>query len=341
MNNYIVIPPYYKGTAFQEIVIHMLVAVKKTKYNIKFIGLLEPIDNTLSGFLLDDEIYTKYQSFLISDLMNLKTPAKILFLDFFNLGFDLLRYLHEQTNANVKYGSLIHGGSFFDEDIYNMPWLSNFENAWADLYDTMYIASNYGKNRLPDSFKDKVKVIPWGMDGFRSEASVNKINDVIFPHRLSPDKGVEDFIMIVDSLPQVKFIVTVPQKKSVISKNKYYNVLKKYTNVKFIFNESMENHNITLSSARVVLSCAKQEIFGYSIAKSVASGCIPVLPKDQCYPEFYQRKYLYKNIQDAISMIEDVIIESKSNTLSNEGNSKCIYDFETFSFKNHFDDFFG
>jgi glycosyltransferase involved in cell wall biosynthesis len=209
------------------------------------------------------------------------------------------------------------------------------------LYDSIYIASNYGKNNLPNSFKNKVKVIPWGMDNFKAKVSNNKIYDVIFPHRLSPDKGIEEFIIIVNSLPQFKFVVTVPQREKIISLNKYYKILKKCHNVAFIFNEDMERHNVTLSSARIVLSCAKQEIFGYSVAKSVVSGCVPVLPNDQCYPEFYKKDYLYDNIQEAIFMIKDIVSKTKDNAILADCKNPCISNFESFSFKNHFDDFFG
>ena len=109
MANIVVIPQYYSGTSFEEIVKHMTVAAKQMDAPINFIGPTKAAKNNLHGFLLDDEYYISYQLKLIGDLIRLKDPVKILFLDFFNPGLDLLRYYHEQKNVSVKYGALAGG----------------------------------------------------------------------------------------------------------------------------------------------------------------------------------------------------------------------------------------
>jgi len=338
MTNIIVLPKYYSGTAFEEIVEHMVVAVKHMSIPIHFIGPTKPIKNNLPGLLLDDERYTRFQLKLISHLINLKEPTKILFLDFFNPGLDILRYHHEQKGIHAKYGALLHGGTFFDDDIYSMPWLRGFESAWAEIYDVVYVASNYAKRKLPSRIYNKAKVLPWGLDSFKKiNHFKNKKYDVIFPHRLSPDKGVEDLIKIVKFLPMIKFTITSPQEYQTIKSNLYYKELKKSNNVNFILGQNQIQHAHTLSQSNIVLSCAKQETFGYSVMKSVLYGCIPVLPKNQCYPEFFRKEYLYQTMPEAVNMI-------KKYTSIKQGVRPIalkIKNSEKLSFKNHLDDFFG
>ena len=221
MKNIVVLPFHYRGTSFEEIVSHMKVAASVMDISIEFIGCKRAVQNNLKTHLLDDEAYTRYQLTVLSKLMKKSKVEKILFLDFFNLGFDILRYFHEQKNQKVKYGALLHGGTFFENDIYSMSWLSSCELAWADMYDTVYVGSKYAKNKLPQKLRLKTKAMSWGMDSFSPLHSEFKKYDVIFPHRLNPDKGVEEFIQIVELLPGVQFFVTCPQSLNILKKNPY------------------------------------------------------------------------------------------------------------------------
>jgi len=305
---------------------------------IHFIGASKATKNSLQGFLLDNEDYTVFQLKLISDLIKIPEPSKILFLDFFNPGLEILKYFHEQKNISVKYGALIHGGTFFDDDIYNMPWLNASELAWAEIYSVVYIASNSAKKKLPNQIRNKAKAIPWGLDNFaRSQSNKLKKYDVIFPHRLSPDKGTDDLIKIVKSLPKIQFAITAPQDSKTLSSNPYYQQLKKLDNVTFILQQNQRQHAQTLSQARMILSCAKQETFGYAVIKAVLNGCIPILPYSQCYPDFFKTKYLYRNLPEAIHNIQ------KYKKLDTEGSSSPFKsnDVDLFSFQNHLEDFFG
>jgi len=189
MANIVVIPQYYSGASFEEIIKHMVVAAKGVNVPINFIGPTKAVNNNLRGFLLDDERYTKNQLKQLGDLIKLKNPTKILFLDFFNPGVDLLRYYHEQRNISVKYGALLHGGTFFNDDIYNMSWLSGFELAWAGIYDRIYVASDYAKNNLPRQLRLKSKVLPWGLDGFNKIECVKKNMTFYFPIGLARTRG--------------------------------------------------------------------------------------------------------------------------------------------------------
>ena len=82
-------------------------------------------------------------------------------------------------------------------------------------------------------------------------------------------------------------------------------------NIKFIntleHNFSKEEYYKLLSRAKVVVSFALQENFGFSILEACYLGCIPVVPNRLVYPELYSEKYLYNTFEDACSMVYDAI----------------------------------
>ncbi len=310
--NIIAIPPYYKGTSFEDIVDSLNIAKDKISCDIEFCGFAgKPLENTImSEGALDDSRFIDGQWKLIKHIIKKKSFfEKILFLDFFNPGIDLLRYALEQDREKIKIGSLIHGGSFVEDDFYNYNWLRNFEVGWFDVNNVLYVPSYYLKKYCPENFKRKVKVKSWGLDNFKPKKSSEKKWDVIFPHRLQRDKGVDKLIDIIQICKDVEFLITTPQKQKFIAENSYYKKLCKIKNVKFLYEVNKENFADNLSQSRIVLSCASQESFGYSIMKAVACGCIPVFPNQACYPEFFDKKYLYKTTEEAKALIGKALNE--------------------------------
>jgi len=313
--NVIVIPPYYSGTSFEDIVMSLVVAVKKSGLDIKFFGNPTPIKNSVvSDHVLDDGRYIDGQLNVLRDLIQAKHGLKkILFLDFFNPGLDLFKYSLVQTGHEIEFASLLHGGSFVPGDLYSYDWIKGFENGWFSVNDGIYVPSAYAKSVCPPPYRNKVKVFVWGMDGMRFIESKEKKWDVIFPHRLQADKGVERFISIIRSLPDVTFLVTSPLTRGDVSTNVYYGRLSRFPNVKFRYDIVDEDFLGYLSKSTVVLSCSIQETFGYSVMKSIACGCYPILPDGACYPEFFDKKYLYGTTRKAAALIRNILSDRKSN----------------------------
>ena len=303
-NNYFVITPYYKGTALEEIVNSVIVAARHVSAKIRIIGFLEPLDNKLHTEFLDDEKYPVMQARLNEMLLRVRSPKRMLFLDFFNPGLDLLRYTHKQKGILCKYGALLHGGTFLEHDLYNFDWLENFELAWAYVYDKIYAPAYFIAEKFPKNLRNKVVVKSWGMDSFRPASGHNRRYEVIFPHRLNKDKGIDDLYKIARRLPKINFYVTAPQKMNYLKSNDYFKKLSARGNVHILANQTDEMHHKTLAQSKIVLSCACQEIFGFSIMKSVLSGCIPVLPNRQIYPYYFSTDFLYNTIDEACQLIK-------------------------------------
>lgn len=309
--NYLISPILYKGSCFNDIVSGVLSSAQSNGVKFK----LMPITyGSLNSFGLENpNDYIKNSLDKIIFLKNnLKNGDKLLLIDFFFPGLDLLEFYLKRRGVSVFKLGLMHGGSFIDGDIYNEhAWLNNFENGWLDIFDLIVCPSKFFINNLNAKGKKKIRIYPWGLDYSLNPKLVNKKIDVIFPHRFSHDKGVKDLLLIARKMKNTGFVLTGLGKKVINDLpddlKLTYLELRKLPNVKILGMESAKQHIETLRSAKIVLSTAKQEGFGYSIFKSIQCGAIPVLPNRCCYPEFFKEKYLYSSIDESVKLIDNFL----------------------------------
>lgn len=313
-----VAPCYYTGTSFERIFTAISHRIQLDKLPIDIL-VGDSLDNTLTGGALDDVRYTQAQADMLSRLIKkLSTNQydRILFIDFFNPGMELVRYFSEQTQHEVKMASLLHGGTFVAGDIYDADWVRQSEKLWGSLYERVYVPSDYALSQLPDTLKAKTSVHPWGMDnvaltGYAKPYSRRAI-DVIFPHRLNADKGTDDLANIIRSLPDVTFVVTSPSSIA----GSLPAALSGLDNLSVVTCASTADLHKVMGDSKVVLSCAKQELFGYSVAEAVSLGCIPVAPRNQVYTELYDEKYLYDGIGGCCALIQQNLQLHDTNSTS-------------------------
>lgn len=337
--NLIVVPPHYEGTSFEEMAKAMSIAADGMPMDIEVVGQLTPMSNDMSGELLDDERYVTGQLTVLSDLTRRKMAEKVLFLDFFNPGLDLIRYAHLQKEMCCKYGAILSGGTFMQNDLYSFEWLKSFEAAWTSVYDRVYASTKYIVPRLPSLLREKTKILPFGMDAFQPSSADAKKHDILFPHRLNSDKGIEEFIAITKKVPEHSIVIPIPQAPAVARKNQFHEKVSTLPNVQLRYEEDTEQHGRTLAESTVVLSCAKQELFGYSVMKSVLSGCFPVLPNDQCYPDFFPKDFLYEDVDGAVALLRKFLNTEGQNAIA-EPMRKVREHIRSMSFKEMLRDFF-
>jgi glycosyltransferase involved in cell wall biosynthesis len=289
--NYLVSPILYKGSCFNDIVSGILNSAKKNGVNFK----LMPISyGKLSSFGLENpNDYIKNSVEKIIFLKNnLKNGDKLLLIDFFFPGFDLLEFYLKRKNINVFKLGLMHGGSFVNGDLYSgYKWLTNFEKGWFDIFNIVVCPSKFFISNLDPKYIKKVKICPWGLDSHLKPKLTDKKIDVIFPHRFSHDKGVRDLLLVAKKMKNTSFVLTGLEDKIIndlpIDLKKIYFKLSGLSNVKILKMESPEQHIKTLESAKVVFSAAEQEGFGY--------------------PEFFNKKYLYSSIEEATKLINNFL----------------------------------
>jgi len=317
--NIIVIPPFHTGTSLDEMLNSIKLLIQRNKWPIKIIGEDLRVDDSSVANAFDSESEVGNYTVMLEELFKNRQAKRILFLDFFFPGLDLYKYFIEISEMQPKLAAFMLGATFLPGDLYQWKWLEKSEETWFDIYEKVYVSSKYFYDEIPDEHKEKVEIYPWGVDASfeiidRISTTIvgNKEYDVIFPHRLDDDKGIDEFTKIVRALPDVNFYVT---SFSEPVDNKYYNQLKKISNVKFLLGEDDEMHLRSLGNSKIVLSCARQETHGYSIIKSVLMGATPILPNREVYPEYFDKKHVYDNVDEAVSMIRNFLSKEDDDNL--------------------------
>lgn len=337
-NNFIVCPAYYRNTSFDEIVRRIAFCVKEQKLQVRMLGLKTPLQNNLMSDTLDDNEFFHFQNVAISECLNeIQNDSKLLFLDFFFPGIDIVKYYLSKNNiSNTKLGALLHGGAFLEDDIHSdLNWLQKFELGYFEAFDVIYSPSDFLKSSSPVIYGSKIVVREWGLDGLKiPDTQTARSIDVIFPHRLSVDKGIDDFIDLVNIHQDAKFCLCVPQSSEQFIAPSYRQKLLEATNLTIVYNENEEDHLKTLASAKIVLSCSRQENFGYSVHKAVQVGCVPILPNKLCYPEFFKEEFMYRTFDDASRLIKFWV--NNFDTYISQSAKKTPREFSFNGLLNHF-----
>lgn len=339
--NAILLSPSYQGTSFAEIADSITKVVSEQRMPIDLIGKQEHFTNDLPTDQLDDTRFLEAHHSNLADLFRGRYN-RVLTMDFYGLGLDMVKYQADQEGRDIAFGALFHGASFMHRDVYTTGWISRFELAWGQLYSKIYSPSTDSLKDFPDDLQAKVRIFPWGMDTFKPTANpdIHKPLEVLFPHRLSDDKGITDLIEIATLLPDITIYITVPQTQAELEKNQYYPALKALPNIRFIVGESDEAHHQTLSQSKIVLSSAYQELFGYSTMKAVVSGAIPVLPNRQCYPHYFEPEYLYHTNAEAAARIRQLLSEQDAQDKIEASIASTRARIARFSFEAILKDFF-
>lgn len=226
-----------------------------------------------------------YASDTISD-------GDIVFLsDLWCPGIESVRYLDFFCKKKVSLRGILHAGSFTDTDFVRQleRWASQFENTLFDIFDRVYVASEFIKRdvcakRLLDP--SKVFVTPFPLDARAIVQDTPRQNIVVFNGRLCDEKQPWLFEELKKRARVPADTKWVNTQEARLSKDDYYRLLR---------------------SAKCVVSFALQENFGFGIAEATMAGCLPVVPDRLVYPELYPHTRLYKTFEECVRDVEDAI----------------------------------
>ena len=208
-------------------------------------------------------------------------------------------YMNYFAKKDVKLRGLIHAGSFTDTDfVRDMErWAKNFEDTLFDIADEIYCGSNFIKN---DIVKKRMinpdKLVPTGFPLDKENLKKIKVVDASKPNILGSDLVIFSGRNVDEKQPWLFDQMKEKFKNEAIE---FINTLE--------HNFSKEEYYNLLGRAKVVVSFALQENFGYSVAEAVYLGCIPVLPNRLVYPELYEEQYLYNTFEEACEKVDMAI----------------------------------
>jgi hypothetical protein len=153
-----------------------------------------------------------------------------------------------------------------------------------ECYDDNFFASEFHWDLFAETFafdmgvvdQNKMKRVGWPMEYLESNLvpynNMEKKNKILFPHRIAPEKQIEIFRDLADSMPQYEFVVC--QEKQ-LTKNEYHNLL---------------------GEAKIVFSANLQETLGISWYEGALVGAIPMVPDRLSYSEMALDEFKYPDV---------------------------------------------
>ena len=249
----------------------------------------------------------------------IKPGSKFLYTDGWNPTVIQLKYMSELLQIPVEIHSMFHAGSWDPQDflgrlIGNKPWVRHAEKSMFACYDTNWFATNYHLNLFIENMFDttdkaslmgskSIDITGWPMeylpDLLTPYAKLEKKKQIVFPHRIAPEKQLAIFKDLEIHMPEYEWIVC--QEKT-LTKHEYHTIL----------GESM-----------MVFSASTQETLGISsCAESTLCMSIPFAPNRLSYSEIFSEypEFLYPSIwtenYEMYLNYRDVLINKIHNTMN-------------------------
>ena len=254
--------------------------LKSAGHNVKVISGGDTPQATTPGAFLNfggTNVYKSNQQAQIAAAFcngEVKDGDYFLYTDAWNPTVIQLKYMAELLGVKIKIGGMWHAGSYDPEDflgrlIGDAPWVRNAERSMYDCYDHNFYASDFHIDMFFKSFPDldKSKVVKTGwpfeyMDNTLTPYKhMDKKDTVLFPHRLAPEKQLNIFRDLADTLTQYNWVVCQEHN---LNKNEYHNLL---------------------GESKLVFSANLQETLGISWYEGAVVGSLPMVPDRLSYSE--------------------------------------------------------
>ncbi len=243
-------------------------------------------------------IYKASQLAAIADLFrdNMVKPGdKFLYTDAWNPTVIQLKYMSSLLNIPIEIHGMWHAGSYDPNDflgrlVGDEVWVRTAENSMFYCYDTNWFATDYHAklflnilfdddgdleewNRWHQGKSGKVALTGWPMDYLYEilppYSRTIKKPQIVFPHRLAPEKQLEIFEDLAASMPQYEWVVCQKQK---LTKGEYHGIL---------------------GESAMVFSANLQETYGISMIEGLICGAMPMVPDRLSYTEMYDAPFKY------------------------------------------------
>lgn len=227
----------------------------------------------------------------------IKTGDIIFFHDLWFPGLEGLAYIRDMSGINFQIRGVLHAGTW-DENDFTFKngmryWGEHIENGWLAFVDKIYVGSQYHKDLIIQSqqvAEHKIKVTGLPFDSkevCRIKKGKGKENIIVFPHRLEEEKNPHLFDTLKKVLePHLENWQFIKTKDVCTTKEEYFELL---------------------SKAKIAVSFAEQETFGYAMLESISNHCVPVVPNQVSYSTMLlYEDYRYNSFDQCLSKILDI-----------------------------------
>jgi len=229
-------------------------------------------------------VYKSNQLMQIAELFcngKVKDGDYFLYTDAWNPTVIQLKYMAELLRVNIRIGGMWHAGSYDPHDflgrlIGDAPWVRQAEQSMYHCYDDNFFATKFHVDLYKQTFDiddSKVRIVGWPMEYLRNSLNVyngmEKRNLILFPHRIAPEKQVDIFRDLKETMVEYEFVVCQEQQ---LTKNEYHNLL---------------------GESKLVFSANLQETLGISWYEGALVNSIPMVPDRLSYSEMAVGEFLY------------------------------------------------
>lgn len=204
-----------------------------------------------------------------------------IFTDAWNPAILQLKYMSDLLGLNWTLHGLWHAGSYDNHDflgriIGGAEWVRSTERALFYALDHNYFASQFhidlfsrvilGDRKL-FTITGKIIRCGWPMEylpeTISKYTSRPKKKQIVFPHRVAPEKQVNIFKSLQKLLPEYEFVICQDR---TLTKEEYHQ---------------------TLADSMLVFSCSLQETLGIGVPEGVLANALPLVPDRLSYSEMY------------------------------------------------------
>ena len=216
---------------------------------------------------------------------SVKDGDYFLYTDAWNPTVIQLRYMAELLGVDIYIGGMWHAGSYDPQDflgrlIGDKPWVRKAEASMYECYDHNFFATEFHIHMFEDvfaqenlDFERKSIRVGWPMEylctSLEQYKNMEKRDLILFPHRIAPEKQIDIFHDLKQTLPQYDFIVCQEEQ---LTKNEYHNLL---------------------GEAKIVFSANLQETLGISWYEGAVVDAIPMMPDRLSYSEMALADFKY------------------------------------------------
>lgn len=216
------------------------------------------------------------------------------FHDMWFPGIEMLAYIRDATGIRFKIFGMLHAGTYDPYDFLHQKgmykWGEDLEHSWFKFVDGIFVATEFHKDLLLQTRRQKNLAHKIHITGFpiyneQDDKPVQKENIVVFPHRLSKEKGIADwdkFVRLAKIAGLADSWQFIRTKDVCKTKQEYYELLRR---------------------AKYAVSFARQETWGIAMQEAVLAGCVPIVPDRLSYSEMYPYIFRYKWCGSSLSAL--------------------------------------
>ncbi|WP_445364998.1 DUF3524 domain-containing protein [Microbulbifer sp. ANSA001] len=148
----------------------------------------------------------------------------------------------------------------------------------------------------------------WGL-GYQGEVTEDTLI-ISWAARWEYDKGADRLLQILQGLKEkkVKFLLNLMGQSFRNSPEEFKQIKQEFCQNLLVMGyvESEHLYRQTLRGSHVFLSTAYHEFQGLAVMEAAAMGCTPLVPDEQCYPEFYPEQLRYLGVRNAVTKLESM-----------------------------------